>query len=44
MVQEMRYCTISDVIESWEQLRRIKNYEEIAGLKLFQLYVLGLSS
>jgi hypothetical protein len=22
--------------ESWEQLRRVKNYEEVAGIKLFQ--------
>jgi hypothetical protein len=37
MVQELHYNTISQVIESWEELRRIKNYEEVAGAKLFEL-------
>jgi hypothetical protein len=36
MVQEMSYNVISHVLESWEQLRRIKNYEEVAGVILFQ--------
>jgi hypothetical protein len=44
MVQELSYNSLSNVIESWEQLRRIKNYEQIAGVKLFQKYVLGTLS
>ena len=36
MVQAISYNTISHVIETWEQLRRMKNYEEVAGVKLFQ--------
>ena len=36
MVNEMDYTTISLVIESWEQLKRTKNYEEVAGSILFQ--------
>ena len=36
MVLELRYTTISLVIETWEQLRRVKNYEEVAGSILFQ--------
>jgi hypothetical protein len=40
MVQELSYNVISHVIESWEQLRRMKNYEEVAGAVLFQRCVL----
>jgi hypothetical protein len=36
MVQEISYNTISYVMESWEELRRIKKYDEVAGVKLFQ--------
>jgi hypothetical protein len=39
MVQELSYNVISLVIDSWEQVRRIKNYEEVAGAVLFQRYV-----
>jgi hypothetical protein len=39
MVQELSYNVISLVIDSWEQVRRIKNYEEVAGAILFQRYV-----
>lgn len=28
--------TISQVMDTWEQLRRVKQYEEVAGAKLFQ--------
>ena len=42
MVHQISYNTISHAVDSWEQLRRIKNYEQIAGAKLFQLYVLLL--
>ena len=36
MVQDMSYNTTSIVIESWEQLKRMKNYEQVAGAILFQ--------
>jgi hypothetical protein len=39
MVQEMHYNTVNLVLTSWESLRRIKNFEEVAGVKLFQRYV-----
>jgi hemoglobin-like flavoprotein len=39
MVKELSYSTHSHVMESWEQVRRIKNYEEVAGAVLFQRYV-----
>ncbi|GAX19669.1 hypothetical protein FisN_19Hh254 [Fistulifera solaris] len=36
MVRELGYNTISEVLDSWEALRRIENYEEQAGLLLFR--------
>jgi hypothetical protein len=30
------YSTVSDVIESWEAIRRMDNYEETTGVVLFQ--------
>lgn len=36
MVKEVSYNTIALVIESWEALKRIENYEEVAGSMLFQ--------
>jgi hypothetical protein len=36
MVQELKYSVTVHVIRSWEQLRRIDNYEEVAGVVLFQ--------
>lgn len=36
MVQDLHYSDISLVIDNWEELRRIKNYEEVAGSLLFQ--------
>ena len=36
IVKELNYTTISDVIDSWEELKRTKNYEEVAGSILFQ--------
>lgn len=35
-MRELGYNTISIVIESWEKLRRLNNYEEKAGAILFQ--------
>ena len=39
MVKELSYTTISAVIESWEQVKRMKNYEKVAGARLFTEYV-----
>jgi hypothetical protein len=39
MVKELSYTTISSVMESWEMLKRTKNYEVVAGSRLFQRYV-----
>lgn len=33
---DISYGAISLVMETWEQLRRIKNYEEVAGSLLFR--------
>jgi hypothetical protein len=35
MVADMSYTTVSNVIDSWESVRRIANYEEVVGVKLF---------
>jgi hypothetical protein len=35
MVKELSYSTINAVLESWECLKRIDNYKEIAGATLF---------
>eukprot|EP00980_Cylindrotheca_fusiformis_P003632 scaffold814_cov100-Cylindrotheca_fusiformis.AAC.14 len=34
----MSYATVSNVIETWELIRRIPNYEEIVGTRLFQRF------
>lgn len=39
MVADMSYNTVSQVIESWEKVRRVKDYEEAIGTQLFQKYV-----
>jgi hypothetical protein len=36
MVKELSYNTITNVIESWEAMKRTKDYEKVAGGKLFQ--------
>jgi len=36
MVRELNYTTISYVIDSWEEVRRMKNFEETVGTILFQ--------
>jgi hypothetical protein len=36
MVSDMSYSTVSDVIDSWEEIRRLPNYEEKTGVALFQ--------
>lgn len=35
MVKELTFTTIGFVLDSWEKLRRLKNYEEKAGSNLF---------
>ncbi|KAL7561909.1 hypothetical protein ACA910_005112 [Epithemia clementina (nom. ined.)] len=36
MVRELNYTTISHVMESWEELRRVPDYENVAGKILFK--------
>ncbi|GAX25643.1 hypothetical protein FisN_15Lh009 [Fistulifera solaris] len=36
MVKELNYTTITHVMESWESMKRTKNYETVAGSKLFR--------
>ena len=35
MVHQIDYTTISMVVESWEAMKRTKNYETVAGKLLF---------
>jgi len=35
-MKEISYNTLSLVLESWEQLRRSPNFEEEAGIVLYQ--------
>lgn len=37
-MSELSYNTISSVIESWERLKRIRNYQEVTGATVFQRY------
>eukprot|EP00523_Entomoneis_sp_CCMP467_P013623 CAMPEP_0168792060 /NCGR_PEP_ID=MMETSP0725-20121227/14318_1 /TAXON_ID=265536 /ORGANISM="Amphiprora sp., Strain CCMP467" /LENGTH=192 /DNA_ID=CAMNT_0008842679 /DNA_START=82 /DNA_END=660 /DNA_ORIENTATION=- len=36
MVRELNYTTISHVLDSWEEVRRLKSFEETVGTILFQ--------
>jgi hypothetical protein len=36
MVQDMSYSTVETVLSTWEQVRRVPNYEEKLGTQLFQ--------
>jgi hypothetical protein len=36
MVADMSYSTVSNVIDSWEEIRRIPQYEEKTGVDLFK--------
>jgi hypothetical protein len=36
MVADMGFTTLSDVVESWDEVRRIPDYAEKAGVMLFQ--------
>jgi hypothetical protein len=44
MVADMSYTAVSTVVESWEGIRRTKDYEEVAGVKLFRRYALSSGS
>jgi hypothetical protein len=35
MVADMSYSTVSGVIDSWEDVRRVDEYEEKVGVELF---------
>jgi hemoglobin-like flavoprotein len=35
MTVELSYSTVSNVIDSWERVRKLKNYEEAFGVRLF---------
>jgi hypothetical protein len=35
MVADMSYTTVSGVIDSWEEIRRIDGYEKKVGVSLF---------
>jgi hypothetical protein len=37
MVADMSYTTVSNVVDSWELLRRIDNYQEKGGVMLFKM-------
>jgi hypothetical protein len=37
MVADMSYITVSRVVESWEMMRSIDNYQEAAGVELFRM-------
>ena len=39
MVADMSYSTVSNVIDSWEEVRRLKDYEKVVGVTLFTKYV-----
>ena len=34
----MSYSTVSNVIDTWEKIRRIKDYEKLVGSQLFQRF------
>jgi hypothetical protein len=36
MVADMSYTTVSRVLDSWELIRRLPNFEEKTGILLFQ--------
>jgi hypothetical protein len=36
MVADMSYSTVSCVLDTWESIRRIPNYEEKTGVLLFK--------
>lgn len=44
MVKELSFCTISHVIDSWDAMKRIKDYDIVAGRMLMKRYVVGTES
>jgi hypothetical protein len=39
MVAAMSFTTVNNVMDSWEDVRRIENYDEVVGVALFEKYV-----
>ena len=39
MIEELSYSTVSNILDSWEKLRLIPDYEEVVGMQLFQKWV-----
>lgn len=37
MVAEISYDTVSNVVDSWELLRHMDNYQERVGVELFRV-------
>jgi hypothetical protein len=38
MVQDLSFKTLNTVLNSWEIIRRIPNFDEVVGLKLFKTF------
>jgi hypothetical protein len=38
MVQDLTYTTVNRVLNSWEIIRRIPNFDEVVGIKLFKIF------
>jgi len=36
---EWSYSTVSNVLDSWERIRRIEDYEQVVGVQLFQKFL-----
>ena len=36
MVADLTFTTVSKILDSWESLRRIPDYEEVIGVKIFR--------
>ena len=43
MVLTISYSTVSQVFESWDTIRHVKNYHEVVGVHLFRKCVLLLN-
>lgn len=39
MAFEWSYSTVSNVIDSWERIRKIENYEQVVGIQLLQKFL-----
>eukprot|EP00934_Nitzschia_sp_Nitz4_P002095 Nitzschia sp. Nitz4//scaffold1_size375055//215890//216425//NITZ4_000286-RA/size375055-augustus-gene-0.680-mRNA-1//1//CDS//3329541075//2095//frame0 len=38
MVSDLSFTTVSVIIDSWEAIRRMNNYEDVAGLEIFKAF------